>query len=322
MTGDAPPPPLPPPHTPLASLPPLPPRDRAGHKGTFGTVAVIGGCAAPLPATGGAARVMIGGPALAAAGALRAGAGLATLVMPGSILAHAITILPSATGIALPADHAGDLDASTAVAVVDELVSTVDCLVIGPGLGVSEGARALVLRAIQQEECPVVLDADGLSCLASIRSTHLDFHARAVLTPHVGEYRRLAQALGVDTPPDAGGAATLARRIGAVVVLKSATTHVSDGHETWTHTGNNPAMATGGTGDVLAGALGALIAQHSVELPLRACAAWSVHVHARAGALWRDAHAGASGGLLAIELADRLPQALHEARQAACNPAG
>ena len=178
----------------VTSLPKLPRRDATGHKGTFGTVAIFGGSC-----SGNAA--MIGAPALSALGALRAGAGLARLVMPRPILEAGILIAPSATGIAFNIDETGAIIPHEAAATFDKVLAQCDAIVVGPGLGMDAGVRALTLRAIQQEAVPLVLDADGLNALSDIREFGLDFRARAVLTPHPGEFRRLAGTLSIHADP-------------------------------------------------------------------------------------------------------------------------
>src|SRR5262249_19584465 len=155
----------------------LPARPRDGHKGTFGTVAVVGGCA-----RGGV--VMMGAPALAGRGALRSGCGLCKLAMPASMLPGALTVLPSATGVVLPTDDAGEIVPHLAAEVIDGLLAGSQAVVIGPGMGAGPGAEAVVLRVIQQRERPVVVDADGLTAMARIPEVWRDFHAPAVLTPH------------------------------------------------------------------------------------------------------------------------------------------
>jgi len=316
-------------------LPRLPARDPAGHKGTFGTVAVIGGCAErPTDESGGVH--MVGGPALAALGALRAGAGLVRLVMPEPVLDAGLGIAPSATGIALPVDHQGLIVAHKAAFVIDGLLGEADCLVIGPGMGVGDGARAATLRAVAQDSTPVVVDADAINNLSTVAELVRDFRAPAVLTPHVGEFRRLAAGIGMniggDAPPQALEAEMLAQRLGCVVVLKSARTIVSDGHRTWENPeseSRNSALATAGTGDVLAGLIGGLIAQFHRRpivagertitserlggLSLFDCARLGVAAHARAARQWTQ-RAGADAGMLAAELADGLPAALQTLR--------
>lgn len=308
----------------MDGMPGLARRDARGHKGTFGTVSVVGGCADE-----GGVR-MIGGPALAAIGALRAGAGLARLAMPEPVLSAGLVIAPSATGVALPVDGGGALVGHEGAERIDELVRGSDCLVIGPGLGVGQGGRALVIRAVGQEDCPVVLDADAINCLSAMKEVRRDLRCAAILTPHPGEYARLAASLGIDAvfsdsrADRARACEALARTLGAVVVLKGAETAVSDGLQTWTHTGEdaaNPALATAGTGDVLGGVIGGLVAQtrgvtaaRTGGLSLFDCARLGVAAHARAAGLWR-ARRGASGGMLAMELADLVPEAVEGLRE-------
>lgn len=307
-------------------LPRLPARDPAGHKGTFGTVAVVGGCAGPD-------RRMIGAPALAALGALRAGAGLVRLVTPEPILDAAIGIAPSATGVPLPTDQTGAIVPHDAAAVLDRQLAASDCLVIGPGLGAGVGAQAVSLRAVRQEETPVVADADAINALAEVPELHRDFRGAVVLTPHPGEYRRLADALNIahDAVRDESrpaAAEALAQRLGCIVVLKGARTVVSDGIRTWVNESGNAALATAGTGDVLSGLIAAIIAQfvapHDplaalVDTPARErpdrpldlfdAARLAVHAHGLAAERWTR-RTGAAAGLLAAELADELPAVL------------
>lgn len=310
-------------------VPKLPPRDPRGHKGTFGTVAVVGGCCC-----GG--KAMIGAPALAGLGALRAGAGLAKLVMPGSILPAALTICPSATGVELPTDPSGALLEGEAQRVLDAVVGDAHALVIGPGLGADPTARALCLRAVQQEEIPVVVDADALTNLADVPDLFRDFRARAVLTPHPGEFRRLAAGLGIthdatDAGSRRGAAEALAQRLGCIVVLKGSGTVVSDGHRTWTCERGHACLGTAGTGDVLGGVIAGLAAQFARDglperlagtgratmgarqLSLYDAARLGVQAHAIAGEVWVQRHS-AHAGLVATELAGLIPATLEPLR--------
>ncbi len=252
----------------ILGAPRLPRRDPLGHKGTFGTVAVIGGNAAGLGRSGvrqavnlAQQRVMIGAPALAANAALRMGAGLAVMLLPAPILASALTIAPGATGVALPTNARGEILASDAACLLDELLLSTHCLAIGPGLGgidvasgaVDEGAAGLVLRAVNQERVPVVVDADALNHLAHMPALATDLHASAVLTPHPGEFRRLAESLKIEadpvhpaTRPDA--AAQLAQRLGCLVVLKGPRTVVTDGQRFYRNGTGTAALAVGGLG--------------------------------------------------------------------------
>jgi NAD(P)H-hydrate epimerase len=265
---------------------------------------------------------MIGAPALAAVAALRAGCGLARLAMPGPILAAGIVLAPSATGTRIPTDAKGQIVAHEVSAVIDHLLARATCLVIGPGLGEGEGPAAASLRAVQQESVPVVVDADALNCLSLVPQLHQDFHARAILTPHPGEFARLARAMKImHNPTDPAqrpqAAEAMAQRLGCVVVLKGAGTVVSDGIRTWVCKHGHPCLATAGTGDVLTGLIGGLVAQFAAD----ADAPWSlfdaarvgVQAHAIAGEEWARRH-GAQAGLLASELAEELPAVLEGMR--------
>jgi ADP-dependent NAD(P)H-hydrate dehydratase len=305
-------------------LPRLPRRDPRGHKGTFGTVLVLGGCAERRTR-------MIGAPALAVMGALRAGAGLARVVAPEPVLNHIIMICPAATGIGIPVDSEGGIVAHEAARILDEQLATMpQALAVGPGLGTGQGPRAAVLRTVQQEETPVILDADGLNCIAAIPELWRDFRAAAILTPHPGEYRRLAQALQIESTaadpvrPESRPAAAelLAQRLGCVVVLKGAGTVVSDGQRTWVCSAADSVLAAGGSGDVLAGLIAGLVAQF-VALPMPRqvqrpatrpldlfdAARLGVQAHTQAAAIWMRRHR-AGAGMMPVELADCLPEAL------------
>lgn len=316
-----------------AEAPTIPPRDHRGHKGTFGTVVVVGGCAIP-------ATRMVGAPALAALGALRAGAGLVKLACPSAVLDGAMALCPSATGIALANDADGNLIAHEAAqsldAIVNDLAGRPGAIVIGPGLGHGEGPRAAALRLAQQQEVPIIIDADALNALAEIPELFRDFHARAILTPHPGEFKRLAASLRITHDPINPGtreaaAIALAQRLGCVVVLKGHATVVTDGLNTWTCTRGHACLATAGTGDVLTGIIAALVAQFvptsiatmhpkappdPTRLTLMQAARAAVQAHALAGEAWSNSRAAAAG-MLATELADLLPQALESLRQPA-----
>lgn len=313
-------------------LPRLPMRPRDGHKGVFGKVAVVGGCAE------GAVR-MVGAPALAATAALRAGCGLARIVAPAAIISEMLAICPSATGIALASEAlTGVVIPHDAAEALDGVIESCDALVIGPGMGQSLATQTLALRAVQQERVPVVVDADAINALGAIPELIRDLRGACVLTPHPGEFKRLCAGLGLKN--DLGLAQSrenaceqMAQRLGCIIVLKGAGTVVSDGLRTWTCDSGHPCMATAGTGDVLAGLLGGIIAQACATvdqmqmrsrvpqmprdperpLDLYDAARMSVWVHGRAGELWAD-HRGAEAGLLAMELAELLPQAMQMVR--------
>ncbi len=297
---------MPPSLTPVESCPAPPTRPAAAHKGTFGTVIVVGGSA-----------TMIGAPAICAAAALRTGAGLVKLAVPAEILPFAITIEPGATGICLGGDSDGS-DAGAAdrpLAALDEADPKQEAvLAVGPGLGQAAATGALV-TALLHGKRSMVLDADGLNLLAQHGEPRPADGPPLVMTPHPGEFLRLAKPLGIthsptdpDQRPDA--AAALARAHQAVVLLKGMHTIVSDGERYYRNDTGNPALATAGMGDVLTGVIASLIAQ-GMDLFDAACL--GAKVHGLAADQWAQHHGHA--GLAAMTLAHQLPDALHALAQ-------
>ncbi len=309
---------------PVDSLPPLPMRPADGHKGTFGTVCVVGGQAQPP-------RVMLGGPAFSAEAALRTGAGLAVLAVPEPLLIAALEIAPSATGLALPVDGSGTLRPSDVAELLDQYLFSFRCLAVGPGLGSGVPQQQVVVRLAAQTDVPVVLDADGLNALAALPEFSGDIRASCILTPHPGEYQRLADSLGLEVDPvdpsqRVAAASILAQRLGCVVVLKGANTVVSDGLRAWVSNARNPVLATAGTGDVLTGVIAGLVAQFfkphlgsgaraiTAEdqggFSLYDCARVGVALHERAADAWSKQHG--SAGLVARDLLAYLPDAVRD----------
>lgn len=281
----------------ITTVPNPPPRPDDAHKGTFGTVIVVGGC-----------PTMLGAPALAASAALRAGVGLAKIAAPAGVLPFTIAIEPGATGIVLPIDPT---DTVATIEQADPLVRAV--LAVGPGMGRGDTGPALI-GALLDTDRPVVLDADGLNHLAAGGQVRTSMQPALVMTPHPGEFRRLAQPLGIEgDPTDAGQRPGLAAQLAvahhAVVVLKGHHTIVTDGARVYTNQTGNPALSTAGTGDVLTGLIAALIAQ-AIE-PLEA-AVLGVYLHGLAADLWRAGHG--PSGLTARDLVTLLPQAFESMR--------
>ena len=246
---------------------------------------------------------MIGAARFSSNGALRAGAGMVRWCVPGAPPAS----LPVSEAVAR-AVPAGDF----ADAVLQEL-HRCRSLVVGPGLGSAQKVVASVRRLVAEAEVPVVVDADGLGALGSLERAAKVLAGRsvpAVLTPHDGEYERLARTTeGGDGRPGAdriGAARSLASRLGAIVLLKGSTTVVAapDGQGFFVTSGS-ARLATAGTGDVLSGVIGAFLAR-GID-PLRA-AGLGAHVHGRAAGL------GYAEGLLAGDLPDLVATVLSRAR--------
>lgn len=300
----------------IESLPKLPHRPDDGHKGTFGTVAIIGGCAG-MHRDDEFEPTMLGAPALAAMGAIRTGCGLVKIAAPSPIINPVLTLAPFATGFGLEVDHARDINAAHAAPVLDELTRTSSVIVAGMGMGSAHGVAQIIVRLLNQEIVPVVIDADGLNAISTLPEFDREIRASAALTPHPGEARRLMHSLAIEGDPAGDqsqridACTRLAQRLGCVVVLKGKGTVVSDGHRVWVCEHGSPALAAGGTGDVLAGVIGSMIAQTRdiSSIDLFQAAAIGVQAHAIAGERWAEAHEG-DGGLMANELSELLPSVM------------
>ena len=286
------------------SIPALPPRPKDGHKGTFGSVCVIGGQRSED------GLVMVGAPALTANAAMQSGCGKALLAMPQQVLQAGLSLAPTATGIELPVDEVGRIIPSAAIEAIDSHAAGCRCLAIGPGFGAEWPQQQIVATLLTRDDRPVVLDADGLNALAQIESAQIDLNAPMILTPHLGEYRRLAASVGVEGE----SADSLAQAYGCVVVLKSDTTSISDGVRTQQIKQGGVELATGGSGDVLTGIIVGLLAQFGVDCVshLFEAAVLGVHIHAVAGNSFASQHG--NRGMLATDLLERIPDAIYSLR--------
>ena len=282
----------------------LPERPARGHKGTFGKVLAIAGS---LDYAGAALLVC------RAAG--RAGAGLVTLAIPESLQPLFAAKVVEATTMALPEDDVEEVDPEPSFSRI--LDHDHDAIVVGPGLrpGLATTELVRLLLAAPEDEpepAPLVLDAEALRAMATMGEWWTGTVRPCVLTPHVGEFERLRAGSGVEEASDgdlseddarraAAGAAAAAW--GQVVVLKGARTVIAEPDGTVTVAPfENAALASGGTGDVLSGIIGALLAQGLGPGP---AARLGVYLHGAAGESVRDRLGDA--GLLASDLPDAIP---------------
>ncbi|MCB9892513.1 MAG: NAD(P)H-hydrate dehydratase [Planctomycetes bacterium] len=281
-----------------SAIPRLPKRPRDGHKGTFGHVLVIAG-----------SNTMPGAAALATLGALRGGAGLVTLASTESVLARLTPVLTCALQRPLESTREGCLAPDDAPALLADQ-ERYDVCVLGPGLSQGAGVRTFLDAFVNGWRRRLVLDADGLNLLAADR-THWPSRAPAprCLTPHPGEFARLmGRSCGTSDAERGAGATALAQAYGAFALLKGARTVVTDGVDVRCNLTGNPGMGTGGSGDVLAGVVGALLARRDLE-PLDALHL-ACHVHGLAGDLF--AQRSSETALTAHDLLDQLPAAFRE----------
>jgi len=275
----------------------LPRRDPAGHKGTFGTVLCVAG-----------SLDYLGAALLTAMSAVRAGAGLVALAVPRSLQPLVAGRIPEVVTIGLPVlNDSSDIDAGAAFELLAERAA--DAYVIGPGLAETEGYRSLLLRLLSGSRPPVVVDGSGLNLLARSGDWWKGIGCNCVLTPHPGEFARLTgSSVGHDEHERIQRSVNATHKFDQVVVLKGAHTVIGE------PTGRVavapfaiPALATAGSGDVLAGLIGALLAQ---GLRLFDAACLGVYLHGRAGE--RLAGRFGEAGLAASDLPQEIALARHE----------
>lgn len=267
----------------------LPDRDPWGHKGNYGKILLLCG-----------SRGYTGAAALSTMGALRTGAGLVFLGVPESIYAIEAMKLNEPVVFPLP-DEEGKLSEIAIDEIVDRF-SRMDAVLIGCGLGQSQGTMAVLKAVLETAECPVVVDADGINLLAQNISLLRERTAPTILTPHDGEFARLG---GILTEDRMTSAREFAKQMGCVLLLKGHRTCISDGEVCYENSTGNPGMAVGGSGDVLAGMIVSLLGQGIAPLEAAACGAW---LHGAAG----DLCASQLGqyGMLPTDMLNVLPRLL------------
>ena len=270
----------------------VPARDPRGHKGTFGTLLAVCG-----------SLDYLGASLLVSHAALRAGVGLLCVAVPASLQPLIAGRVPEATSLGLPEVEPGEVDATAATAAIAAYKAS--AILLGPGLRAGEGTRNLVRRLVAADGVPMSLDAEALNSLALTESWWTLLRRPVVVTPHPMEFQRLdGQPVGDGDVERAERARAAAAKWNCVVVLKGAHTVVAapDGRLLMAPF-QNPAMATGGTGDVLSGLLGSLLAQHAEPFDAACLAVW---LHGMAGEHLRERLGDA--GLLSGELAGEVPR--------------
>jgi hydroxyethylthiazole kinase-like uncharacterized protein yjeF len=240
----------------------------ADHKNVRGRVLVVAG-----------SRAYPGAAILATYGAQRMGAGYVTLAVPESAVSTAHAHLVSAVVVGMPEDTSHAF-ASRDVDRVLDIAGEYDAVVLGPGLTVARGAVMLARTLVARLEMPLVIDADALNALVDVTGLLVDRAAPTVITPHPGEAARMLGAATEDVQADRLSAASRLALGKTACVLKGAGTVVAVEGRVVLNTSGSPALATAGTGDVLAGMVGTLLAQGLAPLEAGALAAY---VHGRAG---------------------------------------
>jgi hydroxyethylthiazole kinase-like uncharacterized protein yjeF len=281
----------------------LPPRPERSHKGTFGRLLIVAG-----------SMEYAGAALLAGLGAARSGAGLVCLATPESVGAHLLGVVPELTAMLL-AEEAPGLTGPSGWRRVATEASGYDAAVVGPGLGRQPSTQRRVRGFLAELRHPAVVDADALNALAAEDGWWRPLSTPMVLTPHPGEFARLMRqaadaSLADDDAARAEAAAAAAVRWSQVVVLKGARTVIAtpDGRLLRSEVAT-PALATAGSGDVLAGSIGAFLAAGCSPGDAAAC---GVAVHAAAGMLAEQRIGRA--GVIARDLAALLPEAIEKIR--------
>lgn len=273
-------------------------RPRNSHKGTFGHVLVVAG-----------SRGMTGAAVLAARAALKAGAGLVTVACPATERQLVALALPEVMTFGAAARNGSfALKAAGQVAALVK-AKKIDLVLIGPGLSSAGEAPAFAVKLLKLLRLPVVADADALNAAAAAGRFPKAF-VPGIITPHPGEAGRLLGAAVTHRP---AAAAALALMAGGVAVLKGAGTLISDGRSVLQNTTGGPALAKGGTGDVLAGLCAGFLVQAGLARGFSLAtafksAALAVYLHGLAGDL--AAKKFTERGVLASELINFLPAAL------------
>lgn len=299
------------------SIPVLPAREKTGHKGSYGTVALLGGSLG-----------MSGAIGLAGEAALKAGAGLVRLLVPRSIHPTVASFRPEYTVFPISADNKGRFSLA-GLFRIESLLSGASVIGVGPGLSRSLGLDIIVTRLFFSSNLPVVFDADALNALSchhifNPNQNHCFWGERQpsvicgprIFTPHPGEFFRMSQnRIGSGQNERIETAVYFTQKLrkmypdspSLILVLKGANTVVTDGNRVFVNETGNPGMGTGGTGDVLTGIIAALTAQ---GLPCFEAAVLGVNVHGIAGDLAAKSKGEIS--LTSADLLDFLPSAFQK----------
>lgn len=273
----------------------LPERSADGNKGTFGRVLVIAG-----------SEGMSGAAYFSALAAYRMGAGLVKiLTVPGNRVILQ-TQLPEAM-VAVYDPQMAEINEESFRDEIEKQCDWADAIVMGPGLGREPYVETLVESVLSHAYVPIVLDADGLNTVAEHPGLTRYFTENIIVTPHMGEMARLTGKTVAELKADAVSAArAYSSKTGAVCVMKDAATVIADKDgEVYVNGSGCSAMAKGGSGDVLTGVIGALLAQ---GMDIGAAAVYGVYLHGLAGE--RAACRQNSRSLLAHEIADALQEIL------------
>lgn len=271
-------------------------RPESSHKGNYGHLFILGGS----PGKTGAAL-------LAAKGAIRSGCGLVSICAPSGLNPIYESALAEAMTAVVKNQHFLTINDKD---IIDEHLADKSCVVIGPGIGLETETAELVLLLYQQLTIPMVIDADALNILALRKKDLAPPSGPRILTPHPGEMARLTGLTTTQVQADRRGALQTCYKqfktpdSELIIVLKGNASLTTDGDIVWLNRTGNPAMATGGMGDVLSGLVGSFICQGMKPVD---ASRYGVYLHGMCG----DKLQTRTGtGFTASELADELPAVL------------
>lgn len=265
----------------------LPDRPENAHKGDFGRVLLLCG-----------SRGYTGAAALAAMGALRSGAGLVYLGVPESI--YAVEAVKLTEPVVFPLPDEDGMYSHTAADKISQLLPQMDAVLIGCGMGQSNGTLNMLKTVLEQSVCPVVVDADGINLLSKHKDMLRGRNGPLILTPHVGEFQRLC---GPIRGTQEAAAVALSLNLSCITLLKGHNTVITDGDRTYCNPTGNPGMAVGGSGDLLAGVIVSLLGQGLPPLEAAAAGSW---LHGAAGDLC--AQQLGQYGMLPTDMLQTLPR--------------
>lgn len=268
----------------------LPRRDPRGHKGTFGRVLVVAG-----------SLDYAGAALMAGSAALRAGSGLVTLCLPATLQPLLAGRVPELITRALPETAPHEVDGPAAAADIAE--TPAEALLLGPGLRPGRGTTRLTQALLAASGPPAVVDAGSLDALSRVPRWWTRLGRPVIVTPHPGEFARLDREVAAEDEARTEAAAGAARAWGVTVVLKGARTVVATADEVTSMPFEVPALATAGSGDVLAGVIASFVGQ---GLPPHQAATLGVYLHGLAGQ-WLSERLG-DAGVVATDLLTTIPR--------------
>ncbi|WP_448522382.1 NAD(P)H-hydrate dehydratase [Pseudothermotoga sp.] len=268
----------------------LPERKKDSHKKTFGTLLVVAG-----------SRQYLGAPILTCLGALRSGCGYVKLLSCEEVGRLAVGREPGLVFTNIEADSFSPKDLDLTL----ELARESDAIVLGPGLTNRGHVCEFVVNFLRQIDKPVLIDADGLNCISNDPDVLNSLSAPAIITPHPGEFARLVRQPTEQVKYNYLFAEKFALKHNVIVVLKGATTIVTDGKNTYYNLVGNTSLAKAGSGDVLSGIIGGFLAQGVA--PMEACLL-GVYIHGLAS----EKYNMREGTMLVSELVDLIPYAIEE----------